>query len=119
MPRTAIEAVLRAPGGAAIRLISTHLEYYAATQRRAQIGYLRQLQEEAEARAQLPRQPQGKAGPFAQRANPLAAIACGDFNCPPGSDDWREMTGDEAGNAPWYDAWRCLHPERAHPPSVV
>ena len=118
MPRTAIEAVLRLPTAGAIRVVSTHLEYYAAAQRQAQVAYLCQLQRDARGRANAPRHARDKGGPFARRDDPLAAIACGDFNFQPGSDDWCAMTAAADEAAGWFDAWSLRHPGVAHPPSV-
>ncbi len=46
MPRMVLEAVFEPPGGP-LRIMTTHLEYYATGQRAAQIETLRALQVEA------------------------------------------------------------------------
>jgi endonuclease/exonuclease/phosphatase family metal-dependent hydrolase len=98
MPRTAVEAVLDAPFGA-VRVLTTHLEYYSASHRAAQVGRLRQICGEG-----------GEAGkedgPFRPMPWPRSVIVCGDFNMPPEDPLLREFM---------VDAWRALHPAEAHP----
>jgi endonuclease/exonuclease/phosphatase family metal-dependent hydrolase len=53
MPRVAVEATLECPMGA-LRVTTTHLEYYSNVQRQAQAARLRELHEEACDRAARP-----------------------------------------------------------------
>src|SRR5690606_32660720 len=80
MPRVAVEATLQAPAGA-IRVTTTHLEYYSDLQRRAQAARLRELHDEACQRAATPAGP-GKrdGGPFDPVPQAVEAILTGDFN---------------------------------------
>ncbi len=118
MPRTAIEAVIEAQGGTPLRIVTTHLEYYAAQQRAAQVDYLRQLHIEARQRATMPLHPKELDGPFARRDEPLAALVCGDFNFVPDGEHWHRMTQANADGDGWFDAWRAVNPSAPHPPSV-
>lgn len=118
MPRTAIEAVVYAHRGAPVRIVTTHLEYYAEQQRGAQIDYLRQLQIEAQMRATMALHPKEVDGPFARHDEPLAALACGDFNFQPESDHWHRMVQPHGDGDGWFDAWQIANPSGAHPPSV-
>ncbi|HEX7951969.1 MAG TPA: endonuclease/exonuclease/phosphatase family protein, partial [Burkholderiales bacterium] len=82
MQRVAVEAVVQAPWGA-LRIITTHLEYYSAVQRMAQVRALRALHQEACGHARQPRAA-GKSGqPFQPRPRPATALLAGDFNCKP------------------------------------
>ncbi len=92
-----------------VRVVTTHLEYYSAEHRAAQVGRLRALHAEAAGA----RQPVAEAGPFAM-ASPLprSAILCGDFNFPP--QDPLHGRIREAGFA---DAWQALHAGKPHPPT--
>lgn len=120
MPRGCVEVVLDAPGGP-LRVLTTHLEYYSALQRRAQVLALRSLQAEALGHARLAgRMPERESNPaFAPRPRPARALLCGDFNCEPGSVDHAAMVAREGfEGAGWNDAWRCAHGDRPHAPSV-
>jgi len=101
MPRSAVEAVLETSSGP-LRVVTTHLEYYSAAHRSAQVERLLQIPGEGS--------PRGEGnGPF--RAMPWSkdVIVCGDFNLPPNDPLHRRMTGA------FTDAWQALHPGKAHP----
>lgn len=121
MQRSCIEAVVMRPSGL-IRILTTHLEYYSARQRRAQIGALRALQEEALGHAAATRVPDNGKEPnpvFAYRARPATAVLCGDFNCEPGSADYDLLARPPASpGAGWRDAWPIAHPRLPHQPTV-
>ncbi len=87
MQRVCVEAVVEAPWGP-LRVMSTHLEYYSARQRRAQVEALRALQAEAADQARLPAAGKESNPAFAARPRPAAAVLCGDFNCEPGSAEY-------------------------------
>lgn len=118
MPRVCVEAVVSAPWGG-LRILTTHLEYYSAPQRAAQVAALCALQEEAAGHARMT--PPGKESnpTFAARPRPASAVVCGDFNCEPGSAEYLRMFQVPAAGTPsWRDAWRVLHPDAAHAPTV-
>jgi len=107
MPRAALEAVIEAPFGP-LRVLTTHLEYYSAEHRAAQVGRLRAIHAEALAE----RQAHDRPGPFQADPLPPDALWCGDFNFRP--DDplhGRILSGGFA------DAWQALHPGKPHPHS--
>ena len=104
MPRGALEAVIESPEGA-LRIITTHLEYYSGTLRAAQIDRLGEIYREAD----HPMGTQGE-GPFKALARPVSAIVCGDFNLPP--EDPLHARMKAIGFA---DAWEALQPGAAHP----
>lgn len=110
MPRVAIEAVIEAPWGP-VSVTTTHLEYYAAQQRAAQVGRLRELQAEAMLHSKSQPSATYKAGPFEPFARPASSILAGDFNMRP-EDPILAGLGEDT-----IDAWRAAHPGKPHPPS--
>ena len=107
MPRVAVEAIVDAPIGM-LRIVSTHLEYYSAEHRAAQIARLAALQVEWLAE----RKPVDEKGPFRSQPSPAGTIVCGDFNLPPDDPLHRQIL-----DAGFVDAWEALHPAAPHPPT--
>ena len=117
MPRMALEVVLPAPGGA-LRVMTTHLEYYSALQRAAQVEALRALQAEASGHAGLPERADQRGKPFETRPRGSRAVLCGDFNCG-SADPMIARLQQPQGQAPgWCDAWPLAHPGQPHPKTV-
>ena len=110
MPRVALEAVIEAPF-APLRVLTTHLEYYSALQRAAQVARLRELQAEAAAHAGTELPCAEDPGPFQAQARPASAILAGDFNMRPEDPLIAQM------RETFVDAWRATHPGAAHPPT--
>lgn len=119
MPRVCVEAVIDAPSGP-LRVMTTHLEYYSALQRGAQIQALLALQRDVAASAARAAPRDKESNPaFAARPRPAAAVVCGDFNCEPGSAHHAAMCAPAPFAAAGFeDAWRVLHGAAPHPPSV-
>jgi len=117
MQRSAIEAVLAAPSGP-LRVTTTHLEYYSAKQRSAQVEALRGLQIEAAGHAAAP--PRGKeGGPFEPVPRPASAILTADFNFPPEDPMHRHLQSPLATGVPAFrDAWQLRHPGKPHAPTL-
>ena len=117
MPRVALEALIEAPFGS-LRVTTTHLEYYSAAHRTAQVERLRELHAEACGRARTEAvQPDGD-GPFRAYPRPASAILCGDFNLRPEDPLHARLQEGFADGAPrLLDAWQLAHPRAAHPPS--
>jgi endonuclease/exonuclease/phosphatase family metal-dependent hydrolase len=116
MPRVAVEATLQAPMGA-IRVTTTHLEYYSDTQRRAQAVRLRHLQDEACHRAAHPREPKAEGTPFDRVPQTSRSIVVGDFNFPPDDAAYADITAPLAAGFGYRDAWRVVHGHAPHPPT--
>lgn len=117
MPRAAVEATLQAPMGA-IRVTTTHLEYYSDVQRRAQARYLRHLQDEACQRALNPPFPTAEGGPFDAVPHTTSSILAGDFNFPLDHPAYGDIQAPlAAGGPPYRDAWVVAHGNRPHPPT--
>ena len=110
MPRAALEAVIEAPWGL-VSVLSTHLEYYSAAQRAAQVERLCELQGERAAHSITAPATTYKSGPFEPFARAAASILTGDFNMRPDDPQVGRLL------QLWTDAWRVAHPGTAHPPS--
>jgi endonuclease/exonuclease/phosphatase family metal-dependent hydrolase len=118
MQRMALEAVVVSHGGP-LRVISTHLEYYSALQRAAQVDGLLRLHAEACAHARAPRVSGEPGEPFEAQPRPASAILCGDFNFKPDDREHARMTEPGTPGAPRFvDAWERAHPGRQHPPTI-
>lgn len=112
MPRVALEAVVQAPGGA-LRVITTHLEYYSSGHRAAQIERLRELHCATNRETTTAEK---ESGPFQPQPRPPSAIVCGDFNMPPEDPLRARFLEAFLDDAPRFvDAWEHAHPGEAHP----
>ena len=100
MPRAAVEVVVEAPFGA-LRVMTTHLEYYSTTHRAAQIARLAELHAEARAPHLEVKEP----GSYESYERGASAIVCGDFNLKPDDPAHRQML-----DAGFVDAWQALNP---------
>ncbi len=118
MPRVAVEATLQTPLGA-LRLTTTHLEYYSDVQRRAQARQLRDLHVEACQRARAASARTGEAHKTLDSTPQTSlAILAGDFNFPPGDPAHEEIRHDiPRGSGAYRDAWAHLHGHRPHTPT--
>lgn len=118
MPRAALEVVVAAPFGP-VRITTTHLEYYSATLRAAQVERLRELHAEACSRARAGKSRAYNSGPFKPLARPSSAILCGDFNLRPDDPLHARLQAGFADGAPrLVDAWQQTHPGSPHPPTL-
>lgn len=120
MQRIALETVLDAPWGP-LRVVSTHLEYYSARQRDAQVERLRELHAEASLRAVRSKDSDEseRRGPYAWQPRPPSAVIVGDFNFRPEDRLHARMREPFSGavNA-LRDAWQVAHPGEAHQPTL-
>jgi endonuclease/exonuclease/phosphatase family metal-dependent hydrolase len=110
MQRHALEAVVEAPSGP-LRVVTTHLEYYSAAHRVAQIEALAALDRQTAARTALREERGADAGPYETLPRPASGLFCGDFNFEP---DWPEYA---TMSASFRDAWTIAHPGRPHDPT--
>jgi len=116
MPRVAVEATLQAPMGA-LRVTTTHLEYYSDVQRRAQAQRLRNFHDEACQRAMQPGHPTAEGGPFDATPQASNAILVGDFNFPPDNPAYGDIAHSAAGILAYRDAWTVVHGRLPHVPT--
>lgn len=116
MPRIALEAVVRAKFGE-VRVITTHLEYYSAVQRMAQVEALRDAYSVGYAYAVDGRITKSEGSPFDTYVRPRAAVITGDCNFEPDSAEYARMLApfETRGTAPLADSWHIAHPGVAHP----
>ncbi len=80
MPRSCSVVTVLDPHLGALRVMTTHLEYYSARQRMAQARALRKLHIEACAQAATPPRADDIGTPFQPKRHTPHAILCGDFN---------------------------------------
>ena len=118
MQRVVVEATLEAAFGP-LRVATTHLEFYSARQRAAQVERLRELHHEAAAHAQSSRPGTAADGPFEAVPRPRASVLTGDFNMRAESPEYAQLIAPIDADTPTYrDAWSLRHPDRPHDPTV-
>jgi endonuclease/exonuclease/phosphatase family metal-dependent hydrolase len=114
MQRVALEAVIEAPFGA-LRVTTTHLEYYSEVQRRQQVNRLRELHAEAAAHRGDHAHAKKEGGPFQSMPRPATAILTADFNFRADDALHARISAPYSDGTPAYrDAWRLRHGERPH-----
>ena len=118
MQRSAIEVVLQSPSGP-VRVTTTHLEYYSAKQRAAQVERLRDLQIEAAGHAGTPPHPEKHGGPIQPMPRPASAVLTGDFNFRPDDALHARIQAPLGSGIPAFrDAWQLRHPGTLHAPTL-
>lgn len=123
MPRMCTVATVRDPLLGAVRVMTTHLEYYSPRQRLAQARALQAIHAEACERAAAPPKPGDESLPFRAKPQTAQAILCGDFNAEASDAAYAAIASQAepstAGpaTARWHDAWRRLHADQPHPPT--
>ena len=118
MQRAAIEVVLDLPSGP-LRVTTTHLEYYSAKQRAAQVERLREWQAEAAGHAGAPTRKDKEGGPFQALPRPASGILTADFNFRPEDPLHARLQSSPGPGVPAYrDAWTLRHPGEPHAPTL-
>jgi endonuclease/exonuclease/phosphatase family metal-dependent hydrolase len=107
MQRQAIEAVVGTRAGP-LRVMTTHLEYYSAAHRSAQLRRLRDIQEEVAQNEAAPAK--AAPSPYDPTPRPAALVLCGDFNMAPDDAEYRQLF-----QPPLVDAWRHARPGEPDP----
>lgn len=118
MRRMALEAVLETPLGL-MRVVTSHLEYYSAVQRAAQVEAIRTLHAEACAEARSFVLHDSGEGTFRSLPRSASAIYTADFNYKP--DDALHARMQEKfndGSLALADAWNERWPGVRHPPTL-
>jgi endonuclease/exonuclease/phosphatase family metal-dependent hydrolase len=110
MQRQAIEAVVLTKSGP-LRVVTTHLEYFSAAHRAAQISHLRQVQDEVAANEAAPAK--AARSPYDPTPRPSSLVLCGDFNVQPEDHEYTGLFAE-----PLLDAWRVARGAEPHPPST-
>lgn len=110
MQRVAVEAVIDAPEfpGQALRVITTHLEYFSAAQRTTQCEALRAIADTGWRHATHPPASEELDPPFAMLPRGAGCVICGDFNSPAGAPEQAALLA--SGEAPAFvNAWTVAH----------
>ncbi len=114
MPRMLIDAAVEAPFGP-LRVMTTHLEYFSARQRAAQVVAIRAHHAEACERARRPGIPGKPETPFASPSQTASAILTADFNFRPDDLLHARLQAPFPDGAPAFvDAWTIANPGRPH-----
>ena len=118
MQRVLIEAVIYTDLGA-VRVMTTHLEYYSQHQRENQINAIRDLHRNACATSRRKSMKGEEGGPFEVFPRPEQALLCGDLNFPAWALEHTQIIAPfEEGVSNFCDAWLALNPDTHHPPTV-
>jgi endonuclease/exonuclease/phosphatase family metal-dependent hydrolase len=112
MRRQALEVTVQTAFGA-LRVTNTHLEYYSASQRNAQIGRLLDLQQEASTY----RQAADAREPYGRQMIAASGILCGDFNFDVCDPQHAMLHASSRSGLSYRDAWTICHPDRPHEPT--
>lgn len=110
MQRQAIEAVVQTRSGP-LRVMTTHLEYFSAAHRAAQIERLRAIHREVAENELRPARP--AASPYDAVARPASLVLCGDLNFLPQEKEYAQLF-----QPPFLDAWKFFRKNEPHPPST-
>ena len=116
MPRMCTAVTVRDPALGAVRVMTTHLEYYSKLQRMAQARALRALHIEACSQAAMPPQADDGASPFRTKPHTPHAILCGDFNLGPDEPE-HAVIRQPFGTHSLQDAWPRVHGDVPHAPT--
>ena len=112
MPRMCTVLTLRDPMLGAVRVMTTHLEYYSKIQRMAQARALCELHAQASAMAAAPPADDASRSPFQTKTHTPHAILCGDFNLEASEPEYATLVA-----AGLRDAWTLLHGAAPQPPT--
>jgi endonuclease/exonuclease/phosphatase family metal-dependent hydrolase len=116
MPRVCVAVTVADPGLGAVRIMTTHLEFYSKKQRMAQAHAMRDLHAQGCAHAAAPPERSHDGSPFQSKVHTAQAIVCGDFNLEPHEPEYAAITQPFAGGR-LHDAWRLLNGAAPHPPT--
>jgi endonuclease/exonuclease/phosphatase family metal-dependent hydrolase len=116
MPRVCVAVTVVDPVIGAMRVMTTHLEYYSKKQRMAQARALRDLHAEYCAHARALPKPSRDGSPFQSKVHTENAVLCGDFNFEPHEPEYGVLA-QPAGADSLHDSWRLLDAGAPHPPT--
>lgn len=118
MARMALETFIQTPAGT-LCVITTHLEYYSATHRIAQVDYLRGICHDAWSNT-LSASGAADSGPFSPYPPIAGVILAGDFNFPETAAEKTRLLApfEQAGIPPLADAWAVARPHQKNAPTM-
>ncbi|HVL57826.1 MAG TPA: endonuclease/exonuclease/phosphatase family protein [Burkholderiaceae bacterium] len=111
MPRHLLQILVAAPAGP-LRIATTHLEYFSALQRDAQVARIVELEAEWSGGDDAP--PLAGNDSYASRPVAIGTVWCGDFNFASDDPNYRRI---QQGAARLVDAWTRVAPGQPHPPT--
>ena len=128
MARMCSVVTVQDPVLGALRVMSTHLEFYSPVQRMAQALALRDLHAQASALADAPPLADDDGSPFQPQVHTGQAILCGDFNFEPSAPEYatiqqpfsplahygQAQTAINSKANHWRDAWPLVHAQAPH-----
>jgi endonuclease/exonuclease/phosphatase family metal-dependent hydrolase len=122
MPRACTVVTLRDAAIGPVRVMTTHLEYFAKTQRMAQAQALRALHAEACALAATPPAEDENVtdSPFQRKVHTPEAVLCGDFNFGPDGPEYalfQNGNDDDGDPHRLVDAWPFARANQVHQPT--
>jgi endonuclease/exonuclease/phosphatase family metal-dependent hydrolase len=112
MRRQALEVTVQTAFGA-LRVTNTHLEYYSAAQRAAQVERLLELQQEASTY----RQRADEREPYGKQIVAPSGLLCGDFNFDVSDPQHVALHASTRPGLNYRDAWSLRYPDRRHEPT--
>jgi len=118
MPRMVTVVTLIDPALGPLRVMTTHLEYYSASQRLAQAQAVRALHDEQCAMAAALPEQSDDGTPFQGKVHTPHAVLCGDFNAEASDAAIGALTttATHAAHA-LRDAWPLVHGTQPHAPT--
>ena len=118
MPRMVTVVTVIDPAIGPLRVMTTHLEYYSASQRLAQAQALRALHDEQCAMAAAPPEESDDGSPFQSKVHTPHAVLCGDFNAVASDAAVGAITASPSNSAHAFrDAWPLAHGNEPHAPT--
>ena len=118
MQRAALEVNVKTASGP-LRVVNTHLEYFSAAHRAAQVAQLRALHQAA--CAHPPRDAAIGSADAKPKAPPVGCcptVICGDFNMEKSEAAYAHVLAPFGDTTPvLIDAWTVVHPGEEHPPT--
>jgi endonuclease/exonuclease/phosphatase family metal-dependent hydrolase len=114
MRRSALEVTVQTAFGP-VRIVNTHLEYYSAAHRAAQLVRLLDLQEEASRDVRLAST--SHVEPYGSQVVAASSVLCGDFNFDVSDPQHAVLQESSRPGLNYRDSWSIGHPERPHQPT--
>ena len=117
MPRAAIELIVEYDDKP-LRIVTTHLDYFAQQQRSAQTSYLVSHHQQCCSRYKHP-SPAGGEAQFAPLPETNLSVYCGDYNFNVDSADYQRLTSPtyDSDDMALHDCWRLVHESKPHEPT--
>jgi endonuclease/exonuclease/phosphatase family metal-dependent hydrolase len=116
MPRICVSATLQASLGA-IRVMTTHLEFYSPYMRKTQAEALLQLHRNACAHATYPPELDATGTAFQAKTHTPHCILTGDFNFEPHESEYALLQSSNGNATRFTDAWTIAHPNAPPAPT--